>query len=173
LKALLIVDMQKDNLFKEAASIIPKIKALLEKARLKGFLIVYLCDSRYPDDSLFKRLGMKPHALKGSEGAKIIEELSPKPREIIVEKRLLSGFFGTDLDFTLREKKVDTVIVVGIATDVCLLKTALDAFELGYQVIVPQDACASLSMERHEAALKILDNLKIPLPLTENLLENL
>ena len=68
---------------------------------------------------------------------------------------------------------MDTVIVVGIATDVCLLKTALDAFELGYQVIVPQDACASLSMERHEAALKILDNLKIPLPLTENLLENL
>ena len=170
MEALIIVDMQRDNMFEAAAPIVPRIRRLIQWARARGIPVIYACDSRYPDDSLFKRLNMQPHALKNTEGSRVIGELEPQPGDIIVEKRMLSGFFATDLDFTLREKGVDTVILVGIAADVCLLKTALDAFELGYSVVVPRDACASPSQERHQAAMRILRSLRIPTPSTEELL---
>jgi nicotinamidase-related amidase len=160
-KAVIVVDMQRDNMFKGALSIVPKVRRLLDEARRKGIPIIYACDTRHREDSLFKRIGMPPHALKDTEGWKVIRELTPRKGDLIVEKRMLSAFFGTSLDSILREKKINSLIVTGISTDVCLLKTALDAFELGYEVMVPSDGCAALSKERHEAALKIFETLKI------------
>ncbi|NIM58477.1 MAG: isochorismatase family protein, partial [Candidatus Aminicenantes bacterium] len=104
-KAVIVVDMQKDNVGRFCKEIIPNIKFLIEKAREKGILVIYACDSRYREDSLFKRVGMSPHTIRGTEGAKVIEELNPKATDVVVEKRMLSAFFGSDLDFTLREKE--------------------------------------------------------------------
>ena len=171
--ALIIVDMQRDNIGRFCQAIIPKIQSLIRKAREQGIPIVYVCDSRYPEDSLFEKVKMKPHAIKGTEGVKVIEELDPAPDDIIVEKRMLSGFFGSDLDFTLREKGIEKLIITGIRTEFCFLKTVLDAFELGYEVIVPQDSCASPSNEGHDAVLKSLDVLKISKPKTEELIVEL
>ncbi|RLI26689.1 MAG: cysteine hydrolase [Candidatus Hecatellales archaeon] len=172
-KALIVVDMQKDNMFREAYSIVPKIRRLISEARRRRIPVVYACDTRHPEDLLFKRIGMKPHAIKGTEGWKIIEELKPEEGDLIIEKRMLSAFFGTSLDSILREKNVDSLVIVGIATDVCLLKTALDAFELGYEVTVPPDGCAALTRERHEAALKILEALKVRMVPVEEAASNL
>lgn len=161
-------------MFKDAWTVIPKVKILLEEARKKRILIVYACDTRSPDDRLFKRLNLKPHAIKGTKGWEVVGEITPSPADLIIEKRMLSAFFGTSLDSILREKNVETLIVVGIATDVCLLKTVLDAFELGYEVIVPADGCAALSRERHKAALKIMaENLKVKTPTMEEVLKTL
>jgi len=171
--ALIIVDMQKDNVGIFCQTIIPNIQSLIRKAREKGIPIIYACDSRYANDSLFEKLGIRPHTIKGTEGAKVIEELHPDLGDIIIEKRMMSAFFGTDLDFTLREKGVKKLIIAGIRTEFCLLKTALDAFELGYDVIVPQDSCASPSEEGHEATLKSLDVIKIRKSKTQELIEEL
>jgi ureidoacrylate peracid hydrolase len=87
---------------------------------------------------------------------KVIEELGPQATDVVVEKRMMSGFFGSDLDFTLRQMGVQSLIVVGVATVGCVLKTAMDALELGYEVMVPADCCATpFSTEYHEMALKI------------------
>ena len=86
---------------------------------------------------------------------------------------MLSAFFGTDLDFTLREKGIKKLIITGVRTEFCFLKTVLDAFELGYEIIVPVDSCASPSEEGHKVVLASLDVLKIKKPTTEELLRQL
>jgi len=172
-KAVIVVDMQKDNIGRFCKGIISNIKRLIEKAKEKEILVVYACDSRYREDSLFKRVGMSPHTIRGTEGAKVIEELSPNATDIVVEKRMLSAFFGSDLDFTLREKEVKTLIVTGIRTEGCVLKTVLDAFELGYEVIVPADCCASPIPEAHEFVLRYLQGFRFPTPMSKELVKTL
>ena len=172
-KAVIVVDMQKDNVGRFCKGIIPNIKLLIEKAREKGIPVIYACDSRYREDSLFKRVGMSPHTIRGTEGVKVIEELSPEATDVVVEKRMLSAFFGSDLDFTLREKEVKTLIVTGIRTEGCVLKTVLDAFELGYKVIVSADCCASPIPEAHEFILQYLKGFKFQTPMLKELIKTL
>jgi len=165
--------MQKDNVGKFCLSIIPNIQLLVDEARKKGLLVVYACDTRFSDDSIFKKLQMPVHTVKGTEGWKVVDELSPNEKDIIIEKPRMSAFFGTSLDFLLREKNIKTLIVCGIRTEICLFKTVLDAFELGYEVIVPVDCCASPSPETHEAILKVLDILKVKKPKVKDLIKTL
>src|SRR5438067_722075 len=68
-----------------------------------------------------------------------------------------SGFFGTDVDITLRERRVDTVRVVGDCTNICVLYTAADARNLGYAVEVVRDGVTSFDLEAHEDALRELE----------------
>ena len=107
------------------------------------------------------------------EFVKVIDELDPQPEDIIVEKRMLSGFFGSDLDFTLRNKGTDTLIVTGVATWACVLKTAFDAVELGYQVMVPADCCSSPNPQDHEAALTVFKALRVFRPSVEEVIDTL
>ena len=171
--ALIIVDVQKDNVGRYCQAIILNIQLLIKRARERGIPVIYACDSRYVDDYLFKRLGRKPHAIRGTDGVKVIDELSPAPGETVIEKRMLSGFFGTDLDFTLRDKGIRRLVITGVRTEFCLYKTVLDAFELGYDIIVPRDSCASPSEEGHGAKMKSLEFLKIPTPTAEELARGL
>ena len=76
-----------------------------------------------------------------------------------MDKRHYSAFSGTDLDIRLRERKVDTVILTGVLTDICVLHTAIDAYNLGYQIEVVEPAVASLSEENHKFALNHLQNV--------------
>ena len=156
-RAIIVVDMQKDNVGRFCQAIIPNIKLLIEKARGKAIPIIFACDSRYPDDFLFTKLGLQPRAIRGTDGAKVIDELDPRPTDVVVEKRMLSGFFQSDLDFTLRQKGTKALIVTGISTSGCVLKTVMDAFEFGYEVVVPADCCAAPSYEEHEWALKYFE----------------
>ncbi len=171
--AIVIVDMQKDNVGRYCKEIIPKIQSIIRKAREYNIPIIFACDSRYPDDSLFEKIGGKIHTIKGTEGVKVIDDLKPAPKDIIIEKRMLSAFFGTDLDFTLRDKGIKKLIITGVRTEFCFLKTVLDAFELGYEIVVPVDSCASPSEEGHKAVLASLDVLKIKKTTTEEILQQL
>jgi len=171
-KAIVVVDLQKDNVGRFCREIIPNVQSLLKQAREKGHLVVFACDSRFPDDFIFKG-GHPVRTVRGSDGARVIDELDPQPGEIIVEKRMLSGFFGTDLDFTLRHKGIETVIVCGVATWACVLKTVFDAAELGYKVLVPADCCASPSPEDHQAALRVFQALRVLEPSVEDVARSL
>lgn len=171
-KAVIVVDLQKDNVGRFSRGIIPNVKLLLQEARRKGVPVIFACDSRYPDDFIFKS-GHPLSTIRGTDGVRVIEDLEAGVADIIVEKRMLSAFFGTDLDFTLRQKGVKTVIVVGVATWACVLKTVFDAAEMGYEVIVPADCCASPSPEGHEAALKVLGLLRVLKPSVREAMEML
>src|SRR5439155_1583863 len=79
----------------------------IERARRGGEPVVYLTDDHLPDDAEFKMF--PPHAIHGTKGAEVIPALAPAAGDVVIPKRRYSGFFGTDLDITLRERAIDTL----------------------------------------------------------------
>jgi nicotinamidase-related amidase len=147
--ALIIIDMLNDfvtgNLKCDRAQrIIPNIKTLLAQARKSGSPVVFSNDAHRPQhDAEFAIWG--PHAVAGTPGAQVIPELTPQPSDCIVPKRRYSGFQGTDLDLLLNENSVDTVVLTGLHTNICVRHTAADAFYNGYRIVVPEDAVDAFS----------------------------
>jgi nicotinamidase/pyrazinamidase len=150
--AIIVVDMLKDNFKKEAhfsitseaLQIISNIKRLLDHGRKRAWPIIFACDSFLEGDFIFQGR-MKPHSLRGTKGAEVIGDLN----------RRFSAFFKTDLDQTLRTLTVDTVIVAGIATHVCVLMTAMDALSHDFHSIIIEDCCAAHRKEVHRTGLEL------------------
>ncbi len=163
-KSLLIVDMLNDFVLDGAVlevpaarNIIPNLKKKIVEARKKKIPIIYICDSHAEDDKEFEIF--PPHAVKGTKGAQVVEELSPKHRDYLVEKTTYSGFYNTELDDLLKKLDVNALIVTGIVTNICVMYTVYDAFLRGYRVIVPEDCVAGLNEEDHKFALKQMRNI--------------
>jgi nicotinamidase-related amidase len=161
--SLLVIDMLNDFVYgalkcDTALKIIPNIKLLVDAARKIGIPVIYVNDSHLPNvDGEFKKWG--PHAIRGSHGAMVIDELKPSGSDFIVEKRRYSGFYGTDLNVLLRELNVDTLILTGIHTHICVMHTAADAFYHGYKLIVPSDCVAAFNVEDHNVGLRFMREL--------------
>jgi len=155
--AVLVIDMLNDFIYGSLSSerfrrIIPNIRRLLSEARKKNIPVIYANDSHIPGvDEELKIWG--DHAIRGTKGAEVIDELKPTEKDYIVEKRRYSAFFNTDLDLLLRELKVDTIIITGISTDVCVLHTAADAFFRGYKVVIPEECVEAFNEDGHRWAL--------------------
>jgi nicotinamidase-related amidase len=157
--ALVIVDMLNDFVRANgslvvpgAEGLIPNHKRLLGAARESESLVVYLTDNHLPDDPEFSK--WPPHAILGTEGAQVISDLRPLTGERVIPKRRYSGFFGTDLDLTLREARVDSIILAGVLTDVCIMYTSADATARGFGVHVVSDGTLSTGKDEHEFALE-------------------
>jgi isochorismate hydrolase len=104
---------------------------------------------------------MRPHAIRGTGGDQPIDELKMEPSDLFLAKRRMSAFHKTDLDQTLRTWGVHTVVVCGIVTNVCVLLTAMDAFQNDFRSVVVSDASACYKKEIHDATLKMYENLII------------
>ena len=162
-RALVVIDMIEDFVHEggalycgpSMARIVPVIQRELSRARAAGEPVLYLTDNHLPDDAEFEIF--PPHAIAGTKGAAIVPELAPAPGDIVVPKRRYSGFFGTDLDITLRERGVDTLRLVGDCTNICVLYTAADARNLGYAVEVVAEGVTSFDEEAHRDALRELE----------------
>ena len=76
----------------------------------------------------------------------------------VIDKRFFSPFHLTDLDRQLRERGLDTLVITGAETDMCVLAAVLDAVDLGYRVVIPVDALCSSSDEMHDALLGLYRN---------------
>jgi nicotinamidase-related amidase len=92
--------------------------------------------------------------VKGSWGAAIIDELAPHDGDIVIEgKRGLDTFASTNLDFILRSKGIETIVLGGFLTNCCVESTMRSGYENGYQVITLNDCVAATSMEEHRNAV--------------------
>jgi isochorismate hydrolase len=78
-----------------------------------------------------------------------------QPSDLFLPKRRMSSFYKTDLDQTLRTWGVDTVVVCGIVTNVCVLLTAMDAIQNDFRSVIVSDACACHKSSIHEATLQL------------------
>src|SRR5207247_5678731 len=122
-RALVGVDMIEDFVHEggalycgpSMARIVPVIQEEIARARAAGEPVVYLTDNHLPDDSEFQMF--PPHAIAGTKGAEIVPELAPGNDDVVIPKRRYSGFFGTDLDITLRERGVDTLRLLRDSTN--------------------------------------------------------
>ncbi|MBW1712998.1 MAG: cysteine hydrolase [Deltaproteobacteria bacterium] len=160
--AVLVVDMVNDFLTEGGKmvlpggmSIVPCQQALIAAARSAGLPIVYVNDAHRPGlvstDREFRKRG--EHCIEGTWGAAVIDDLVPQEGDLQVTKRRFSGFFNTDLDLTLKDVKVDTLIVMGVVTNICVRSTIHDAFFHGYSVIVPRDCVAATGPREQESTL--------------------
>lgn len=93
--------------------------------------------------------------VKGSWGAAIVEQLAPTDEDVVIEgKRGPDAFASTNLDFILRSKGIDTIVLSGFLTNCCVESTMRSGYENGYQVITLTDCVVATSVEEHENALK-------------------
>lgn len=97
--------------------------------------------------------------IDGSPGATIDPRVAPRSDELVITKRAISAFAGTELDPVLRSRGIDTVVLAGVVTHYVVEGTARHAADLGYRFIVLADACASADPARHDNALKNLGPL--------------
>ena len=161
-KAIIVVDMINDFVTGKLGSpraekIVPGIAALLKEARKQGIPVIYLRDAHTESD---KEMGIwGEHAMKGTEGSEIIPELKPEKNDIVIEKRWYSGFVDTELQDVLKKLGVDTLVILGVSTDICVQNNVGHAYFSGYKTIVPLDCTASIDQEAHEQALKYMKNI--------------
>lgn len=165
--AVIVIDMLNefvtgDLKTKRAARIVKPLKKLVEAAREHGVPVIYSNDAHLRTDfEVVEKWG--DHAIKGSLGAQVIPELAPTENDFVVEKRVYSGFYETGLDSLLRSlykgMGVETVILTGLHTHICVRHTAAGAFFRGYKIIIPRDGVQAFSQKEHEDGLKYLKNI--------------
>ena len=138
-------------------------RAFVDKARAAGVTIMhapitfaagYAELTRHPYGILAGVVGGNAF-VKDTWGAAIIDELAPVEGDIVIEgKRGLDTFASTNLDFILRSKGIDTVILGGFLTNCCVESTMRSAYENGYRVITLTDCVAGTSVEEHDNAIR-------------------
>jgi len=158
---IVIIDMLNDFIGPKAPlrcpdgeKIVPNLQKLVEFAHENGINVVFVQEAHRKNDADFR---VRPvHAIKGTWGSDFIPELRPDEEkgDYIVQKRRHSSFAYTDLDLYLREENIDTVVVTGVWTNVCVRSTASDALYHAYNVIAISDCCASKDEEMHQAGLR-------------------
>lgn len=162
--ALIIVDMQNDFVRKNgklsvptAEATIPFIKRLVDKARSSNALVIYTQDWHMKDDPEFKIWG--EHALAGTWGAEIIDELTPEKSDFIVKKYRYDAFFESSLDYILRVKNIKNTIITGTVANICVLHTAGSAALRWYNIIMPKDSISAITEFDYYATLRQVDFL--------------
>jgi nicotinamidase-related amidase len=159
--AVLTNDLQYDLVNKNEArqaavkGFTPKMVSFLEEMRTLGVPIVHLQLINDENDPRAERYDGWLPATKGSDGARIMEEFLAES-DLVIEKNKDSGFYETDLHERLQELEVDTVIITGMQTQICVQTTAADGFFRGYNVVVPTDAVVSARPEDQARALEWL-----------------
>lgn len=159
----MVVDVINDFVYgvlgnERAVRIVSNIWKLTHQARVKGVPVIYITDAHLPKGD--REFEVWPrHAVEGTEGAQIVEEVAPEAADYYIKKRRYSGFYATGLDSLLRELEVDTVVLTGLVTNICIQHTAADAFFRGYRVIVPRDCVEALSDEVQETSLRYMEEI--------------
>jgi biuret amidohydrolase len=181
--ALVIIDMQRDFLepggFGEAlgndvsrlqAAVAP-CGAMLAAARRLGMLVIHTREGHRPDLSDAPRhkveRGNPKHRIgapgpmgriliRGEPGHDIIPELYPLSGEPVIDKPGKGAFYQTDLELMLRTRRIDTLFVAGVTTEVCVNTTVREANDRGFHCVVLSDCCASYFPEFHEAGLAMI-----------------
>jgi biuret amidohydrolase len=181
--ALLIIDMQRDflepggfgaalgNDVSRLQAAVPPCRELLAAAREIGMLVIHTREGHRPDLSDApplkvergepkNRIGapgpMGRILIRGEPGHDIIPELYPLDGEPVIDKPGKGAFYQTDLELMLRNRAIDTLLICGVTTEVCVNTTVREANDRGFRCIVLSDCCASYFPEFHQAGLAMI-----------------
>lgn len=159
--ALVVIDLQEGILPfaggpHTASDVVTRAAKLAEKCRQKGAPVVMVrvgwsadyaealkqpVDAPAPARALPDNWWVYPQAL------------GKQDRDIEVTKRQWGAFYGTDLELQLRRRGIDTIILCGISTNIGVESTARNAWELGFKLIIAEDACSAASAEQHQGSM--------------------
>jgi nicotinamidase-related amidase len=157
--ALLLIDVINDMDFPGAEALVrhaqpmaKRLARLKERATAKGIPAIYVNDNFGQWRSDFRML--VEHCTSADvPGRDVARILRPEPDDYFVLKPMHSAFFGTTLDILLEELAVHTLILTGIAGDICVLFTASDAYMRNFRLYVPADCVASNTVRDNQSAL--------------------
>lgn len=171
--ALLIIDLQNDNLIKggkfensgavehaQKQNVVENIKAIADSARTAGIPVFHNLfvvekgakgiGNRAP---IFQAIAETESIVRGTWGAAPVEGLEPKEGDFVIEKSRMSAFNGTQLDVLLRGLGIETIIVTGVWTNMAVEHTCRDGADHGYRVVIATDGTSTISEEWQKAAL--------------------
>ncbi|OWR27919.1 isochorismatase [Saccharibacillus sp. O23] len=165
MKALIVIDYTNDfvdgslPVGEPAIAIEDRIVALTQQFAARGDYTVMAVDLHeegdpyHPESKLFP-----PHNIRGTSGRALygrLQETYDRHRDDIhwMDKTRYSAFAGTDLAIRLRARGITEVHLIGVCTDICVLHTAVDAYNLGFDIVVHEDAVASFNAAGHDWAL--------------------
>lgn len=171
--AVIVVDVQNDYCHPEGAlpssgcdvsgvpDMVSKLKQLLISARAHGAPVIFIqtLHENATDSEAWTTRSMGRSAKvcrTGSWGAEFYE-VRPEDVDIVVHKHRYSAFVNTRLDSVLKTLKIETLIMTGVSTNVCVESTARDGFMLDYHIVLVKDACASYSAAAHEMTLENIE----------------
>ena len=164
--ALVIVDLQKgiagrETMPYDAKTVIGNAAKLAEtfrKNKMPVFLVHVVSsesDRLTPaaDEQMFSK---NQHGQMPSDWSEFVPELGKTESDIVITKKQWGAFYGTDLELQLRRRKLDTIVLCGIATNYGVESTARFAYEFGFQQIFAEDAITSMSKEMHDASINFV-----------------
>lgn len=141
-----------------------KARIAIDKARERDIPVIFIQEIHRKDLSDFGREldgDETVHCLDNNPGTDIaVKEMGFRADDYLIPKRRYSSFYGTDLEILLRGLKVDTLILVGALTDVCVHYTFVDAHQGDYFCRVIEECVGGSSIEAHEASLKAMEYLQ-------------
>lgn len=143
------------------------ITALTEEFIKTGDFVAIGMDAHEEGDTLHPESASFPeHNIIGTPGkelfgklAAVYEENKHKKNVYYFDKTRYSAFVGTNLELKLRERKIEELHLVGVCTDICILHTAIDAYNKGFKIVIHKKAVASFNQGAHEWALEHFTNV--------------
>lgn len=155
--AIVLIDLQRGIVARQAAphsadAVVQSALQLSDAVRSKGGAVIFVHvlmgeTLRLPVDSPMNRPALPPDA------SELVPEIHLQPGDIVVAKRQWGAFYGTDLEQQLWRRRVQTIILGGIATNFGVESTARAAFDRGYEIVFAEDAMTSVSAEVHNFAI--------------------
>lgn len=137
------------------------IYSLIETFADRQDMIAFMVDLHHENDRVHPETALfPPHNIKGTVGRShygqveaLYQTIKDHPKVMYRDKTRYSAFAGTDLTLRLREQAIDTIHLVGVVTDICVLHTAIDAYNLGFKIVIHEKGVASFDPKGHEWAL--------------------
>jgi nicotinamidase-related amidase len=163
--ALVLLDVVNDlefpggeRLARHAVPMARRLARLRARVRRAGIPVIYVNDNYGRWQSDFRRL--TAHCRReGARGKPVVELLAPSDDDYFVLKPKHSGFFATTLDVLLAYLGVRTLVLAGVAGNICVLFTANDAYMRDYRLVVPGDCVASETSRENRQALEVMRTL--------------
>jgi nicotinamidase-related amidase len=156
--ALLILDVQEAivKMLKDSTSLIKSIKKAIQTARNYKIPVIYVVigfRKGYPDVSpnnkSFSVLKNRTQNLYTEEGIKVHASITPEQGDVIITKKRVSAFTGSDLEVVLRSLEIKHLVFSGISTSGVVLSTLREAADKDYEITVLSDCCADRDEEVH------------------------
>jgi nicotinamidase-related amidase len=159
---------------RRVANAVKNAQKILQACRKKGYDIMHIkLGAQTSNPRHTAKINRKANFIvpENSEKAKFLTQVTPVKGELIFPKTNGGAFTGTNLDFVLRNMDIDSIIITGFLTDQCVLATAICAADLGYDVLLVDDACTGTTKANHDAVIRLAKDVFVKIESTKQLLK--
>lgn len=154
--ALLVMDVQKSivDRFGDDAGYLPRLRTAIDAAAGAGIPVIYVAvgfRAGFPEISTRNKTfgAIRANAAFSGADMAIHPDIAPRPEDVVVTKKRVSAFAGSDLDMVLRAGEIDGLVLTGIATSGVVLSTLRQAADLDFALTVLSDGCLDADPEVH------------------------